>query len=438
MSQPSEKISARDAGIKVIKILQDAGHVAYFAGGCVRDGLLGKAPKDYDVATDAHPEKVVQTFRSARFVGEAFGVALVRLMGHEIQVATFRSESNYADGRHPGKVVFTNAREDAIRRDFTINGMFEDPLAADESKRIIDFVNGRQDLANKIIRAIGTPDDRFAEDYLRMLRAVRFASRMGFEIEPVTAAAVRAHARYLGQISRERIGQELGASLAGPGRAQAATLVQSLNLDGPSLSEEHKVVPVPTVALLPADASFPVALAAWAIDRLGFATLHPGEGPRARERIDWLAGHLQAFVDRDLPDTAQRLRQALALSNQHSDCFNGALLLLPTLLRWQSLNIAQKKRLLASTYAPEALMLGHALSHVPAAAKLMREVDAQLPELIAQGVAPEPFLNGQDLIKLGMKPGPAFKKVLDEAYDLQLIGQHADRAMALNWLSTQK
>ncbi len=438
MSQEQpEKLSARDAGIKVIKVLQDAGHVAYFAGGCVRDRLLGKTPKDYDVATDAHPETVVKTFRSARFVGEAFGVALVRLMGHEIQVATFRSESNYTDGRHPGKVVFTNAREDAIRRDFTINGMFEDPVARDESQRIIDYVNGREDLANKIIRAIGTPADRFAEDYLRMLRAVRFAARMGFEIEPVTAAAIKTHARYLSQISRERIGQELGASLACPGRAQAAALVQSLNLDGPALNEAHKNVPLPTLEGLPGASAFPVALAAWTIDRLGLTSMHPGEGPGARDRVDWLHGHLQAFVDRDLPDTGARLRNALALSNQQTETFNGAFLLLPSVLRWQSLNIAQKKRLLASQYAPEALQLGGALGHVMAVRAVMQVVDNETPELQAQDVRPEPFLTGQDLIAQGMKPGPAFKKVLDEAYDLQLMGQHVDRTQALAWLSSR-
>jgi poly(A) polymerase len=435
MSQEQEqKFSARDAAIKVVRVLQEAGHVAYFAGGCVRDGLLGKEPKDFDVATDALPETVVKTFRSARFVGEAFGVALVRLMGHEIQVATFRSESDYADGRHPGKVVFTNAREDALRRDFTINGMFEDPAAKDPAARIIDYVDGLRDLEQKVIRAIGTPADRFAEDYLRMLRAVRFAARMGFEIEPITAAAIRTHARYLGQISRERIGQELGACLAAPGRARAALLVQSLNLDGPALNEEHKNAPLPTLKGLGNPAGFGVALAAWTIDRLGMAQMYAGEGPGGLERVDWLQGHVQAFVDRNLSDVAHRLRGALALSNQVTETFSGAFQTLAVFLRWRELGLAQKKRLLAGGHAMEGLELGCALSHVAGVGLLMKGVMRESGEIRKGDIAPEPFLTGADLIALGMKPGPGFKKVLDEAYDLQLGGAHLERDAALAWL----
>lgn len=432
--EQGQKFSARDAAVKVVRVLQETGHVAYFAGGCVRDGLLGKEPKDFDVATDALPDKVVATFRSARFVGEAFGVALVRLMGHEVQVATFRSESDYADGRHPGKVVFTNAREDALRRDFTINGMFENPVAKDAAERIIDYVDGLRDLEQKVIRAIGTPADRFAEDYLRMLRAVRFAARLGFEIEPTTAAAIRVNARHLGQISRERIGQELGACLASSGRAEAAVLVQSLNLDGPALNEEHKNALLPTLERLPREAGFAVALAAWMVDRVGLTAMYAGEGPGVRDRIEWLEGHVQAFVGRELADMAQRLRGALALSNQVTESFNGCLLALPGLLRWHGLSLAQKKRFLAGSYAAETLMLGRALGHVACVEVLMEVVEREAKEIMAQDVKPEPFLTGADLIALGMKPGPGFKRVLDEAYDLQLGGEHGNREAAVAWL----
>src|SRR5438067_13328797 len=163
----------------VLRGLREAGHVAYFAGGCVRDVLLGLEPKDYDVATDAHPQKVRSLFRSTAAVGQAFGVILVRLGKSVVEVATFRSDGRYVDGRRPEDVRFTTAEEDAKRRDFTINGLFFDPL----EDRVIDYVGGQEDLTARRLRAIGDPWQRFEEDHLRLLRAVRFAARFDLEIE---------------------------------------------------------------------------------------------------------------------------------------------------------------------------------------------------------------------------------------------------------------
>ena len=164
----------RAAAVTVVRDLVEAGHVAYFAGGCVRDRLLGLQPADYDVATSARPEQVKSAFRRVREVGVAFGVMLVRVRSHEIQVATFRTDGVYSDGRHPDTVTFSDAQHDASRRDFTINGLFEDPL----QDRIIDFVGGRADLDARMLRAIGDAEARLREDRLRMLRAVRFANRL--------------------------------------------------------------------------------------------------------------------------------------------------------------------------------------------------------------------------------------------------------------------
>ena len=198
------KHASRDDAVAVVKRLRDAGHIAYFAGGCVRDTLLGLTPKDYDVATDAPPDRVRQLFSNTQAVGAAFGVILVRHRKSVIEVATFRADLQYKDGRRPEGVVFTTAEEDAKRRDFTINGLLMDPLEGD---KVIDYVSGQEDLKNKVLRAIGEPNHRFEEDHLRLLRAVRFAARFGLVIEPSTATAITGHAEQLKRISPARVGE---------------------------------------------------------------------------------------------------------------------------------------------------------------------------------------------------------------------------------------
>ena len=211
--------TAKQAANKITTVLRENGHAALFAGGCVRDELLGRPPKDYDVATDAPPEAVVKLFRNTSQVGAKFGVVIVRWGGRQTEVATFRADGAYLDGRHPEQVTFSDAKADAERRDFTINGMFLDP----QGGQVIDYVNGRIDLQDRLIRAIGDPDRRFAEDHLRMLRAVRFATQLGFAIEPTTAQAIRSHADQLPQISEERIRMELEQILGDPARGSGWT-----------------------------------------------------------------------------------------------------------------------------------------------------------------------------------------------------------------------
>jgi len=210
----------------VLRHLRQAGFQALLAGGCVRDMLLGLPCSDYDVATDATPQQVQQLFRRVLLVGAKFGVAMVIRRGQRVEVTTFRTDLSYSDGRRPDGVRFVTAREDALRRDFTINGMFYDPVA-DE---VLDYVGGREDLRRRVIRTIGDPARRFAEDYLRLIRAVRFAVRLGFRIDPATADAIRAQAPHVTAMSGERIYDELSKMLARDTAAQATRLLAEVGL----------------------------------------------------------------------------------------------------------------------------------------------------------------------------------------------------------------
>src|SRR4051812_43094736 len=219
-------LSERDFAVDVVRRLRGAGHQALWAGGCVRDELLGLTPKDYDVATSARPEEVRGLFRRTVAVGMSFGVVEVlgpytsagRLL---VQVATFRSDGVYSDGRRPDSVVFSSPREDALRRDFTINGMFFDPIKGE----LIDYVGGQDDLRRQVLRAIGDPLQRFSEDKLRLLRAVRIAARFGLEVERGTADAIRAMADQIGVVSAERIADEVRKMLVDRHRVRALSLI---------------------------------------------------------------------------------------------------------------------------------------------------------------------------------------------------------------------
>src|SRR3989449_912883 len=220
-ASPMEK-SARE----IAAHLRESGHIAYFAGGCVRDVVCGQTPKDFDIATDAKPENVQKLFPRTYAVGAHFGVIIVLEDGFQFEVATFRSDDAYIDGRHPTAVHFSSPEEDAQRRDFTINGMFYDPVA----EEVIDFVGGRSDVAAKLVRAIGDPAQRFAEDRLRMLRAVRFATALDYKIDSQTWDALLASAPSINQISAERIRDELVRIFISPNRVRGWDLLDSSGL----------------------------------------------------------------------------------------------------------------------------------------------------------------------------------------------------------------
>src|SRR5436190_9800989 len=214
-----------DLAIDIIRELRRIGHEAYLVGGCVRDMVMGLEPPDYDIATSARPEGVVKIFPRTESIGAQFGVILVIYRGHPFEVATFRSDEAYVDGRRPTGVVFTDAKQDVLRRDFTINGLLYDPI----DDRVIDYVGGQADIQAKVVRAIGDPRARFEEDKLRILRAVRFGARLGYTIEPATWEAVRAMAPKVHQVSSERIREELTRVLT---EGQAVRGMQMLHESG--------------------------------------------------------------------------------------------------------------------------------------------------------------------------------------------------------------
>ncbi len=219
-------MTSKQAAIQIIRRLRKAGFEALLAGGCVRDMLCGKKPKDYDVVTGAKPAEVCRLFQRTIKVGAKFGVIIVLVDSHQIEVATFRTETGYSDGRRPDKVSFTSAKEDALRRDFTINGMFYDPL----EKEVIDYVGGREDLKRKTIRAIGVPAERFGEDYLRMLRVVRFSAQLDFKVEKNTLNAVKKYSANIVKISGERIAMELESLFAASERKKSVKLLNETGL----------------------------------------------------------------------------------------------------------------------------------------------------------------------------------------------------------------
>ncbi len=399
------RANPREAALQVARKLVDAGFTAYFAGGCVRDRLLGIEPKDYAVATDARPEQVTAIFPRARRVGEAFGVMLVRVRGRTVEVATFRTDGVYSDGRRPDRVEYSDAEHDARRRDFTINGLFEDPGTG----AVIDFVGGRADLEAGLVRAIGNPDDRLREDRLRMLRAVRFAARFGFAIEPATVAAVRAHAGELPGVSRERIGQELNWMFSHPSRAAAAETMQALLLDAPVLAEPASNPALPRLSRLPAGAEYATGLAAWLLDR------HAGRAPGSHPD------------EADVVSRAGSWSRALSLSNADRA---GLVACLRTgcsfRSAWAELGVAARKRLAVTQGFEGARQI--LAAEDPAAAEAL---GAQVALLAETGLAPPPLITGDDLVGLGLSPGPMFRRVLDAVYDSQLEGRITDRRAAL-------
>lgn len=400
-----------------MQVLRKADHVAYFAGGCVRDMLLGQVPSDFDVATDAHPQQVRRLFHNTRLVGEAFGVVLVRLLGRDIEVATFRTEWGYADGRHPDHIQFTDARHDALRRDFTINGMFFDPI----DEQVLDFVGGQVDLAAGVIRAIGNPAERFAEDYLRMLRAVRFAARLDFEIEPQTTAAIQQNVDKLGQISRERIGMEMQEMMSRPSRARAVELLERFALDAPALQESALRGERRVLRALAGEAGYATALAAWLIDRHANA-------PQTTTATD-----AAAIIRRiKAVQIVRRWREALVLSNEQRTAVRDQLAGLCELLEWSALTVARRKRLLARDDWPaleqllRAMVDGWAIDGMDLA-----QLQQQVAALRDEGVAPEPLITGDDLIAAGFQPGPVFKPMLAQLYDAQLEQRITTRGEAM-------
>jgi tRNA nucleotidyltransferase/poly(A) polymerase len=395
----------RDFAVEVVRKLRSAGHAALWAGGCVRDLLLNRTPKDYDVATNARPEEIRTLFgyRRTLAIGAAYGVITVK--GHrgagQIEVATFRSDDQYDDGRHPKSVRFSDAREDALRRDFTVNGLFYDPIG----QEVVDYVGGREDLKRRVIRAIGDPVQRFSEDKLRLLRAVRFATVLDFAIDPPTLEAVGRMARQIRIVSPERITAEVQRILAEPHCSRGVQLLLETGLAAEILPEmvfqdrssrEHVLA---VLDQLP-QATFPRSLAVLLHGRVeADGALEIGKrwrmSNRDNDRVVWLLAHYDA------------------LAGARSK-------------RWSAL-----QRTFVAEGIDDLLAIREAEARTGGGdAEEVAWCRAQLARPRAE-LDPPPLATGDDLIRHGIRPGPAYRWLLERLRDAQLDGQIGDRRQAL-------
>jgi poly(A) polymerase len=418
--QSTDPAAARSFAADVVFRLQNAGFTAFWAGGCVRDDLLGRTPVDYDVATSARPDEVRDVFgrRRTLAVGAAFGVITVlgpRGAG-QVEVATFRTDEAYTDGRHPAGVVFSTPEFDAQRRDFTINGLFLDPATGD----VHDYVGGRADLAAGIVRAIGVPAMRFGEDHLRMLRAVRFAAAFGFALDPATRAAIEAMRHLVTSVSAERIAAELRAMTTRPGRRRALEL-----LDETGLAREV----LPEVAP-PAGPGSEAAAARWATAARVIEALDEPELSTALAALFEEAGAGQ------LRHAASRLR----LSNRDTKL---AAWLLEGVARLEPAEALEPATRPWSQVQPwlahsDAFLLADLLraraDHGRGSREAAAWVSAQLTRPRAE-LDPPPLITGRDLMAAGVPEGKAVGKLLAELRAKQLDKEITSRGAALDWVS---
>jgi poly(A) polymerase len=442
--------SAKQPAAEIVRALRERGHQAYFAGGCVRDLLLGREAADYDVSTDATPQQVMQIFPQTFAVGEQFGVVLVPLAetsgatgalarhGAAIEVATFRSDVGYSDGRHPDEVRFSkDPREDVERRDFTINGMMLDPA----TNEVLDFVGGRDDLKAGIVRAIGDPERRFAEDKLRMLRAVRFAARFDYKIDPATMEAIQKLAPQIRQVSCERVREELTKMLT-EGRARRAfelldttgllpevlpEIAAMKGVEQPPQFHPEGDVFVHTLLLLDKLQAGGSKTLAWG------ALLHDvGKPPTFRVAPDRIRfdGHVEVGVK-----MAAEICRRLRFSNYET---NRILALVANHMRFadvQRMKQSTLKKFLRLPAFDEHLEL-HRIDCLSSHGQLdsyeySRE---QLRSLPPEAIRPTPLITGQDLIEAGYEPGPRFKEILTAIEDAQLEGRLTSREAAMEFV----
>lgn len=395
-------MSNRAQALQIVRRLVKEGHQALFAGGCVRDQLLGRPAKDYDVVTDAVPDQIIPLFRKTLKIGAQFGVIMVILDGKQVEVATFRTEGGYQDGRHPGHVEFTSAKEDASRRDFTVNGMFYDPL----EKTVLDFVGGQEDLGRRILRTIGLPDERFAEDYLRLMRAVRFATQLDFQMEEQTWAAVKKYAGKIRQISAERIAMELEAILTHPDRGRGGRLLVDSGLAKaifPDLSTEQARLGIEALRHLPARVDFALSAAAFWAD------------VQTKQAIEW----------------ARFLRLSnSAIKHIRFLLDNRGILLDP------DLPLARLKMLACEPYWEDLVHLQTAIQKARDLSQTaLSKNQKRAKELAGKNLRPKPLLDGHELIALGAVPGPMVGRLSREMYIAQLAEEIDTAQQARQWVA---
>jgi poly(A) polymerase len=389
-----------NSAFEIVSRLRQKGHEAYLVGGCVRDMVMQLEPADYDIATSALPDEIMKIFPHTQPVGVRFGVVLVIYRGHPFEVATFRSDDSYADGRRPTSVTFTDVRTDVLRRDFTINGLLYDP----DEKRVIDYVEGQRDIENRIVRAIGDPVRRFEEDKLRLLRAIRFGARLGYSIEPATWSAVCQMASAIRQVSAERIREEVFRILVEGRPALGLRLMEESGLLKAVLPEIKWTDHTNKVLEL-----VPKGVAA----DFAFAVLLHDVTPE----------HVEAVVERFRLSTAES-RHVLSLVQGFP--------------RLQSLSLApvhEAKRFMRTARFEDHLELARICATAAGTSlepyKFATNLARQWSEM---EINPDPLVSGNDLIQMGFVPGPAFRTILTRVEDEQLDGRLIGRQQALDFV----
>ncbi len=423
--------------IKLLETIRNAGHTAYFAGGCVRDSLMGREPKDYDIATSATPDQVKTLFPDGDTIGAHFGVILVKRGGFHFEIATFRQDGEYSDGRRPDSVRFSDAENDALRRDFTINGLFEDPITGE----IVDFVGGREDLADQVLRAIGEPSQRFAEDYLRLLRAVRFAAVLDFKIDVRTWLAIQDGARNIAQIAPERIREELDKIWRHSNRGAGFDLLVESGLMAVILPEvsalqgcgqwtpRHPAGDVfqhirDMLNQLRPEASLTLVL----------SVIFHDIGKPATRKVE---SDFVLFPEHEMVGAVlvEMILKRLKYSNVVIETVTQQVLQHMSFRQVKWMRQASLKRLMARQTFDEELEL-HWVNCLCGDGCLENYefLLRKREEFAHQPLIPKPFLNGHDLLARGIPPGPGIGVILTEAHDLQIEGNFACREECLSWL----
>ncbi len=434
-------MTSRDVALDLARRLTLAGHEALLAGGCVRDKQLGLEPKDYDIATSARPAEVLSLFPGSNEVGAHFGVVIVKHHGMHVEIATFRTDGSYKDSRRPESVVFSTPEEDARRRDFTVNGLFERP----ESGEVIDYVGGLADLKSGLLRAIGDPDARFQEDALRLLRAVRFSTTLGFQIAPTTLAAVKAHAHSLQNIAVERIRDEFSKILTAPRRRHGIELLVETGLmehivpeflatlgceQPPEFHPEGDVCVHTCIMLemLAPDAPLDLCLAVLLHDiaKPPCRTVDADTGRIRFNGHDALGASMADEILRRLKYSNDMIAAVVPMVARHMQFMNV-----------QQMRTAKLKRFMAeSTFHREMELHRVDCGSSNGLTDNYEFLRAKETEFDAEPLIPPPLVTGRDLIDLGLKPGPRFKEVLETIQTEQLEGRLDGRNAALELLKS--
>ena len=423
--------------------LIDAGHTAYFAGGCVRDTLLSIEPKDYDIATSATPAEVQDLFPKSNAIGAHFGVILVKANGFPFEIATFRHDGSYKDGRHPESVSFTTPEDDASRRDFTVNGLFQNP----QSGEIIDFVNGQQDLKAQCLRAIGNPTERFQEDALRLMRAIRFASTLGFQIEPATWSAICENSDLLAKISAERIRDEFTTIITSKHRARGFDLLTESGLMKHIVPEVYDLIgceqppqwhPEGDVYthtrimfdMLADEPSAELALAVLLHD-IGKPATYSYDQADDRIRFN---GH-----DRVGTEMADTILHRLKYSNHTIDEVCAMVANHMNFMNVQHMRTAKVKRFMARpTYGDEMELHRVDCASSNGFTDNYEFLRAKEQQFAAEPLIPPQLITGKDLIELGLSPGPQFTEILNTIQTEQLEGRLTNKEEAIDYLRNKE